>query len=106
VAPGVWVAKIDTPHAPDDRVYLLSAAPGVATARHGHAGLEFTQVLTGSLQDGEIIYRAGDFSECSEGDTHHPQARGDEPCVCLFATAGRLRPKGLLGQIAFALADV
>jgi putative transcriptional regulator len=106
VAPGVWVAKIDTPHAAEDRVYMLSAAPGVATARHGHSGAEFTQVLSGVLRDGEIVYRGGDFSECIEADTHHPKTEGDAPCICLFATSGRLRAKGILGRMAFALADV
>ncbi len=106
VAPGIWVARIDTPHAPDDRVYLLRAAPGMATARHGHHGAEFTLVLSGALADDGVIYRAGDFTERDAADTHHPTAHGDEPCICLFATQGRLAPTGLLGRLAFALADV
>ena len=28
---GVWVAAVDTPHADEDRVYLLSVAPGMPT---------------------------------------------------------------------------
>lgn len=106
VAPGVWVAKVDTPHAPEDRVYLLGAAPGAVTAKHGHHGLEFTQVLSGALLDGEVMYRAGDFTERDSSHEHRPSAYGDEPCVCLFATHGRLAPAGLLGRIAFALADL
>lgn len=106
VAPGVWVAKIDTPHAPEDRVYMLSAAPGAATAKHSHSGLEFTQVLSGSLRDDGVIYRAGDFAERDSSHMHQPDTIGDEPCVCLFATQGRLAPTGFIGRIAFALADV
>lgn len=106
VAPGVWVAKIDTPHAPEDRVYMLSSAPGAVTAKHSHHGLEFTQVLRGALDDEGVIYRAGDFTERDESHLHHPSTHGDEPCVCLFATHGLLQPTGWLGRIAFALAGV
>jgi putative transcriptional regulator len=106
VAPGVWVAKIETPHAPEDRVYMLSAAPGAATAMHTHSGLEFTQILSGALMDGDVIYRAGDFTERDSQHTHWPRAHGNEPCVCLFATQGRLVPSSWIGRLAFALANV
>jgi putative transcriptional regulator len=106
VAPGIWVAKVATPRASKDRVYLLGAKPGMATARHSHSGPEFTLVLSGALSDGDEIYRAGDFCEHDAMDTHHPKAHGDEPCVCLFATRGRLSATSWIGQVAFALADV
>lgn len=106
VAPGIWVAQVDTPHAVEDRVYLLSAAPGMATARHTHGGPEFTLVLSGELADADVIYRAGDFTERDASDTHHPKGHGDAPCVCLFATQGRLAATGWIGRLAFALADV
>ncbi|MBL8551159.1 MAG: cupin domain-containing protein [Hyphomonadaceae bacterium] len=106
VAPGVWTARIDTPHAKDDRVYLLGVAPGVQTAKHTHSGAEFTVVLQGALNDGGVVYRAGDFCERDPDDTHHPKVEGAETCVCLFATQGRLVPSGVIGRIAFALADV
>lgn len=106
VAPGIWVAQVDTPHAAEDRVYLLSAGPGMTTARHTHSGSEFTLVLSGALADGDVVYYAGDFTERDASDTHHPKAHGDAPCVCLFATQGRLSAKGWLGRVAFALAGV
>lgn len=106
VAPGVWTAKVDTPHDRDDRVFLLRAAPGATTARHTHAGAEFTQVIEGALDDGGVIYRAGDFIELGEGHVHHPKIHGDEACLCLFATEGRLVPTDILGRIAFAIANV
>lgn len=106
VAPGIWVAQVDTPRAADDRVYLLSAAPGMATARHSHSGPEFTLVLAGALSDNGVVYRAGDFTERDASHTHHPKAHGAEPCICLFATQGRLAAAGWIGRLAFALADV
>jgi len=106
VAPGVWVAAVDTPHAPQNRVYLLSVGPGMPTARHAHSGIEFCTVLTGAYRDELGLFQAGDFA-AAEGDfDHQPMVQGDEPCICLFATEGRLKPQGLIGRLAFSLADV
>ncbi len=106
VAPGVWVAAVDTPHASNNRIYVLSVGPGMPTARHQHSGAEFCTVLKGAYRDELGVFSAGDFA-AAEGDLNHqPMVEGDEACVCLFATEGRLKPQGLLGGLAFALADV
>ncbi len=106
VAPGVWVAAVDTPHAPDNRVYVLSVAAGAMTARHEHSGAEFCTVLKGAFRDETGVYRAGDFAAADDDLNHKPVIEGDEACVCLFATEGRLKPQGLLGRVAFAYANV
>lgn len=106
VAPGVWVAGVDTPHAPENRVYLLSVAAGGLTARHEHAGAEFCTVLKGAYRDELGLFAAGDFAAADGDLNHQPLVDGDEACVCLFATEGRLKPQGLLGRLAFAYADV
>jgi putative transcriptional regulator len=107
IAPGTWIAMLDTPHDPDDRVFLLGVGAGRATAPHHHHGAEMTQVLTGALTDDGVIYRAGDLVERDEeGPVHYPQVAGDEACICLLATRGRTKAATLLGRIAFALAGV
>lgn len=106
VAPGVWVAAVDTPHAPDNRVYVLSVAPGMPTARHEHTGAEFCTVLKGAYRDELGRFAAGDFAAAYGELNHQPVVDGDEACVCLFATEGRLKPHGLIGRIAFGFADV
>jgi putative transcriptional regulator len=106
IAPGVWVAAVDTPHAPGDRVYLLSVAPGAPTARHEHTGAEFCTVLKGAYRDEIGLFEAGDFAAAADGLNHQPVVAGAEACICLFATEGRLKPQGLLGRLAFAYADV
>jgi putative transcriptional regulator len=106
VAPGVWVAAVDTPHAPENRVYLLSVDPGMPTARHEHAGAEFCTVLKGAYRDELGLFSAGDFAAAYGELNHQPVVEGDEACVCLFATEGRLKPQGLIGRIAFAFANV
>lgn len=106
VAPGVWVAGVNTPHAPNNRVYLLSVAAGGLTARHEHSGAEFCTVLKGAYRDELGLFAAGDFAAAYDEFNHQPVVEGSETCVCLFATEGRLKPQGLLGRLAFAYADV
>lgn len=106
VAPGVWAAAVDTPHAPDNRVYVLSVGPGMPTARHEHSGAEFCTVLKGAYRDELGVFAAGDFASADAALNHQPVVVGEEACVCLFATEGRLRPHGMLGRLAFAFADV
>lgn len=106
VAPGVWVAAVDTPHAPQNRVYLLSVGAGMPTARHAHSGAEFCTVLKGAYRDELGVFAAGDFAAAYGELNHQPMVEGDETCVCLFATEGRLKPQGFLGRLAFGLADV
>ncbi len=106
VAPGVWVAAVDTPHAPANRVYLLRVGAGMAAARHEHSGAEFCTVLKGAYRDELGLFSAGDFA-MAEGDLNHqPKVEPGEDCICLFATEGRLKAKDAIGRLAFALADV
>ncbi len=106
VAPGVWTAAVDTPHAVNDRVYVLCLAPGAPTARHAHSGAEYCTVLSGAYRDELGVFRAGDFAAAEGSFEHKPVVEGDEACVCLFATEGRLKPKGVLGSLAFRMAGV
>jgi putative transcriptional regulator len=106
VAPGVWVAAVDTPHAAGNRVYVLSVAPGMPTARHEHSGAEFCTVLEGAYRDELGTFAAGDFAAVYGELNHQPVVVGATSCVCLFATEGRLKPQGVLGRIAFGFADV
>ncbi|MES1202125.1 MAG: ChrR family anti-sigma-E factor [Pseudomonadota bacterium] len=106
VGPGLWVAAVDTPHHPDNRVYLLGAARGAPTARHTHTGAEFCTVLQGAFHDELGMFQAGDFAQTDSADEHQPIVEGREECICLFATEGRLKAKGAIGRLAFRYADV
>ncbi len=106
VAPGVWVAAVNTPRSSENRVYVLSVGKGALTARHEHSGAEFCVVLKGAYRDELGLFATGDFAAAGSDLNHQPVVEGDEECICLFATEGRLKPKGLIGRLAFALADV
>lgn len=106
IAPGVWVAAVDTPHAPDNRVYVLRLGAGSPAARHAHSGMEYCTVLKGAYRDELGRFASGDFAS-AEGDfQHQPIVEADGECICLFATEGRLKPHGLIGSIVFNLANV
>lgn len=106
VAPGVWVAAVDTPHASENRVYLLRVGAGMAAARHEHSGAEFCTVLKGAYRDELGLFSAGDFAMAEDDLNHQPKVEPGEECICLFATEGRLKAKDVIGRVAFALADV
>jgi putative transcriptional regulator len=97
---------VDTPHAPENRVYLLRVPAGMGAAHHSHSGAEFCTVLKGAYRDSLGRFAAGDFAEAHGGIDHKPMVEPGEECICLFATEGRLKPNDWVGRLAFALADV
>jgi putative transcriptional regulator len=88
VAPGVRIAKIDTPHEAGACVMLVSIDAGFGVARHGHRGAEFTHVISGALSEEGEIWRPGDFMERGADVAHTLSVCGDEPCVCVVAARG------------------
>lgn len=79
---------------------LLRIAPDTAVPDHGHSGIELTMVLQGAFRDSGGRYGRGDV-EIADADTvHTPVAEPGLPCICLAATAGRLRFRSLLPRLA------
>lgn len=78
----------------EETVSLLRARPGSAVPQHTHNGREMTLILTGAMQDGDRILRAGDCAINDEDDDHRPQIIGDEMCHCLIVMDGGLRFTG------------
>ena len=74
-----------------ESLHLFRVRPGAALPRHDHGGPELTCVLEGAVQDETGTYEAGDARPKRPGAPHEPVAVGDRDCVCLLATAGRLR---------------
>ncbi|WP_236638440.1 cupin domain-containing protein [Mangrovicoccus ximenensis] len=81
-------------------VRLLSIPPGAAVPDHGHRGMEMTLVLQGAFEDEFGQYRRGDIEVADEEVEHMPRVIGDETCICLAATANRLRFHSLLPRLA------
>jgi putative transcriptional regulator len=106
-APGIGRIRLPVPGtAPGERVYLLRVAPGSTLPEHGHRGLEITCVLSGRFRDATGSYGPGDVAEMDAGADHQPVAEAGEACICLIATQGRLRMRGLLARALQPLVGV
>jgi putative transcriptional regulator len=119
LAPGISRIAVDTPVvgrgntpatvAPNpgrDRVYLLRVAPGNSLPDHGHHGWEATCVLAGSFTDATGKYGPGDVAEMDVNAKHQPVAGAGDACICLIASEGRLRMRGLLARLVQPLIGV
>jgi putative transcriptional regulator len=107
LAPKVWVQPVDIAQASGDKVYLLYVGAGLKGLDHSHSGPEFTQVVSGALNDNGEVFAAGDFCERGPEHTHQPVVEPDDGgCLCLAATEGPLLARDWLGRIIRAAAGV
>jgi putative transcriptional regulator len=61
LALGIWTRPILKDRVQGTRVYLLGAAAGKALPRHGHHGVEMTQVLEGEFFNDDVRFGRGIF---------------------------------------------
>ncbi len=99
VAPGIRHCEVMRQESSGGSVQLLRIAPGVSVTRHGHGGLEFTQVLRGAYTDGSACFAAGDFAEADADTRHCPVAAADSGCICVVATEAATRFETLIGRL-------
>ena len=95
LAPGIWTRPILKDPAHGTRLYLLGAGAGKSLPRHGHHGIEMTQVLQGEFFDDGIRFGRGDFLEADGGHEHRLMVGANGDCVCVIASEGL--PRGLVG---------
>ncbi len=81
------------------RLRLLKISAGTCMPSHGHRGSELTLVLKGSYSDELGRFSAGDVADVDPDITHQPVADTHEGCICLIATDGPLRFKGLVPRL-------
>ncbi|KEI70142.1 ChrR family anti-sigma-E factor [Endozoicomonas elysicola] len=81
------------------KLRLLKIAPGTFMPSHGHSGSELTLVLKGSYSDELGRFSAGDVADVDPDMNHQPVADTHEGCICLIATDGPLRFKGLVPRL-------
>jgi putative transcriptional regulator len=102
LAPGILHASLLSDR--DGRLHFIRVSPEVALPRHSHpAGLELTLVLAGSFHDDNGRYQVGDVGEQPDCDgldhLHLVRADPGVDCICILATAGRLRFANLLPRM-------
>ncbi len=99
VAPGMSQSVIEAQGYRDGVLRLLKIAPGTRMPKHTHKGEELTLILRGAYEDEIGEFNVGDLADLGDDHTHSPKAIGDEPCICLIATAAPLDFKTLTGKL-------
>ena len=103
---GVRWCRVRLPLHREANVFLVRAAPGRGLPRHGHLGVEMTQVLFGAFDDGVAPFAAGDFEQAGGGVRPRPVVSAVGECVCLVAVDGRTSFDGPLARLVGALLGV
>ena len=98
-APGIKQYRIEGFDDRSGTLCLLKIAPGKTIPPHTHQGAELTLILRGSFSDELGRFQRGDIADLDSEVTHQPISDTAEPCVCLIATEGPLRFKGLLPRL-------
>jgi len=99
VQPGFRISRVSIPREPEANVILLKVGAGRLVPRHGHEGVEYTQVLSGAFSDALGRYAAGDCIEADDDIDHQPTVEGDQECICLAAVEGRLRLHSFVARL-------
>ncbi len=98
-APGVWIAPLEIDPKSDGMAYFMYAKKGLEMPLHKHDGMEFTQVLYGSLSDQNGEYKVCDFMGVEDDYDHSPIIGSQTDCLCLIATEKPIRPLNLMGKL-------
>jgi putative transcriptional regulator len=104
LAPGIWQHRLRLSPGIRGDLRLYKLAPGARLPEHGHGGCELTLVLDGAVIDKTGRYRIGDLQELDDEIEHQPVADQELGCICLVASEGAPRLKGLRGLMLRLLA--
>lgn len=96
---GVWAHDIPLSKRGTSDLRLVKVAPGHVLPQHSHRGSELTLVLRGACMDTTGHYKPGDVADLSGETEHQPVADAAEGCICLIATEGKLRFKGMMARL-------
>ena len=99
MGPGMRYARIALPQEKGGTLWALQIGPGRSLARHTHTGLELTQVLRGSFDDGRSVFGPGDFDATDDEVLHQPVVHEGAECVCLAYVEGNLRFEGRIAGL-------
>ncbi len=99
LGPGFQWSKVKIAGDAEAKVMLLKGRAGLYLPAHGHTGLEFMQILSGSLADERGRYLPGDLDEAGDDVDHRPVVGQESDCICLAAVEGDTRLHGFLGRL-------
>ena len=99
MGPGIRYARVGVPHDAAASLYLLRIGEGRSLPRHTHGGIELTQVLCGTFDDGRAVFGPGDFDAADESVHHQPVVQTGATCVCLAYVGARMRFDGRIAGL-------
>ncbi|WP_292959479.1 ChrR family anti-sigma-E factor [Novosphingobium sp. UBA1939] len=99
LGPGLRWSKVGIVGNPTAKVMLIKGRAGRRLPSHGHSGMEYVQILSGSLWDDRGHYRPGDLDEAGWEVDHQPVVGADGDCICLAAVEGDTRLHGTMGRL-------
>ena len=99
VAPGISQSIIEAEGYRRNALRLLRINPGTKIPTHSHGSQELTMILRGAYRDQTGEFCEGDLADLDGSHTHSPEAFGDEPCICLIATAAPLVFRDMVGKV-------
>jgi putative transcriptional regulator len=98
LGPGFRRSNVAVAGHPRANLMLMHIGAARKMPDHGHTGVEYTLVLSGSFSDQSGRYVAGDFIELDSSVEHQPIVDPDGACLCLAALEGDMRLKGVIGR--------
>jgi putative transcriptional regulator len=99
MGPGMRFARVGLLQEPASAIYLLRIGEGRNLPRHTHGGIELTQVLCGTFDDGRAVFGRGDFDATDEAVHHQPVVQPGAVCVCLAYVGAPLRFDGRIASL-------
>lgn len=103
VTPRIWFAPVAVEFKSTSRTYLVYAGKNTTLPMHGHAGREFTHVITGRFSDRNGSYGPGDFLDADSALDHAPTVSSEYECLCLISADAPLRLRGVPAQLLQAM---
>jgi len=97
LGPGIWQHRLRLSPRTKGDLRLFKLAAGSKLPVHGHGGSELTLVLDGVVIDKTGRYHIGDLQELDDEAEHQPVADKVLGCICLVASEGAPRLRGLRG---------
>ncbi len=96
---GVWHYPLPLSGESGGDLRLLKVGPGRVMPEHGHSGSELTLLLDGSYRDEFGEFGVGDVADLDDEVEHSPVSHPQTGCICLIASEGRARFKGVLARM-------
>ena len=100
LAPGIRRSRVGLPGSPNADVALYRIGANRSLIEHGHVGIEYTHVLSGSFSVGHNQYFPGDLVEADSAVEHQPRVGPEGECICLAAVQGQMRLRGMFAWLA------